>query len=227
MKKFRSTLILTIFLALFFTAGCAAAEPTPQTETPIAESQKDLAEPNKDPFDSATEPEETLAETDQTEKTVFAETINQERAQEDVCSDSTFTCTLSLRCDTILAHIQDLDPNKTDLVPADGLIFIHENVAFSDGESVFDVLVRELKKAAIHLEFMDTPFYNSVYIEGISNLYELDCGPLSGWIYRVNGVYPSYGCSLYQLQQGDRIEWIYTCDLGADVGGENMAGQGK
>lgn len=227
MKKFRTIFILTFFLTLFFTVGCAATETAPQTESPIAESQKDLTEPNEDPFDCATEPEKTLTETEQTEKTVFAETINQDSAQEDVRSDSASTCSLSLRCDTIVTHMDDLDPNKTDLVPADGLIFINENVAFSEGESVFDVLVRELKNAAIHLEFMDTPFYNSVYIEGINNLYELDCGPLSGWMYRVNGVFPNYGCSLYQLQQGDRIEWVYTCDLGADVGGENMAGQGK
>ena len=61
--------------------------------------------------------------------------------------------------------------------------------------------------------------YNSAYIEGINNLYEFDCGELSGWMYKVNGWFPNYGCSRYQLKEGDVIEWVYTCDLGVDVGG--------
>ena len=71
----------------------------------------------------------------------------------------------------------------------------------------------------IHLEFEDTPIYNSVYIEGIANIYEFDCGELSGWMYKVNGWFPNYGCSRYQLKAGDKIEWVYTCDLGNDIGG--------
>ena len=81
-----------------------------------------------------------------------------------------------------------------------------------------------MKKAGVHMEFADTPMYNSVYIEGIGNLYEFDCGERSGWMYRVNGWFPNYGCSRYQLEPGDTVEWVYTCDLGADVGGAFAAG---
>ena len=59
--------------------------------------------------------------------------------------------------------------------------------------------------------------YNSAYIEGIHNLYEFDCGQLSGWIYKVNGWSPNYGCSRYDLADGDVIEWQYTCNLGIDI----------
>jgi len=41
-------------------------------------------------------------------------------------------------------------------------------------------------------------------------------------MYSVNGVFPSYGCSQYVLQAGDVIQWHYTCDLGADLGTENV-----
>ncbi len=61
--------------------------------------------------------------------------------------------------------------------------------------------------------------YNSAYIEGIHNLYEFDCGELSGWMYKVNDWFPNYGCSRYQLKDGDVICWEYTCNLGIDVGG--------
>ena len=60
--------------------------------------------------------------------------------------------------------------------------------------------------------------YSSVYVEGISNIYEFDCGDLSGWMYCVNGEFPNYGCSGYKVKPGDRIEWKYTCNLGEDVG---------
>ena len=70
---------------------------------------------------------------------------------------------------------------------------------------MFNVLVREMKRNKIHMEFENTPIYNSAYIEGIANLYEFDCGELSGWMYKVNDWFPNYGCSRYQLKAGDRI----------------------
>ena len=36
--------------------------------------------------------------------------------------------------------------------------------------------------------------------------------------------YPNYGCSRYALQDGDVVEWPYTCDLGFDVGGGYAVG---
>ena len=66
----------------------------------------------------------------------------------------------------------------------------------------------------------DENSYGSVYIRGINYLYEFSCGPLSGWRYRVDGEYPNFGCSKYELKDGQNIEWIYTCDLGEDVGCE-------
>ncbi len=132
------------------------------------------------------------------------------------------TCTLSVRCDNAVGKVSE----KTVVIPNDGVIFKEQRVVFYEGESVFNVLVREMKKNKIHLEFVNTPIYNSAYIEGISNLYEFDCGELSGWMYKVNGWYPSYGCSQYELKDGDKIEWVYTCDLGKDVGGEYSARNG-
>ncbi len=131
------------------------------------------------------------------------------------------TVTLSIRCDTVLENLGDLDPDKADLVPQDGVILAGTEVLFSEGESVFDALARAVKAAGVHMEYSRTPLYQSSYIEGIGNLYELDCGPLSGWMYRVNGAFPNYGCSKCALADGDVIEWVYTCDLGADVGGSD------
>ena len=144
-----------------------------------------------------------------------------------VISDKELTCTMSVRCDTILENIAQLDKEKTELVPKDGVIYREQTVTFYEGESVFNLLVREMKRNKIHLEFENTPIYNSAYIEGIGNLYEFDCGELSGWMYKVNGWFPNYGCSRYQLKAGDKVEWVYTCDLGRDIGGDYSSRNGK
>ena len=144
-----------------------------------------------------------------------------------VITDKELTCTLSVRCDTILNNIGWLDSEKVDIVPKDGVIFAEKTVIFYEGESVFNLLVREMKRNKIHMEFENTPIYNSAYIEGIANLYEFDCGELSGWMYKVNDWFPNYGCSRYQLKAGDKVEWVYTCDLGNDVGGNYSARNGN
>ena len=131
--------------------------------------------------------------------------------------------TLSIRCDTLLipSNYEVAKENgKADMIPANGVIYATREVEFYEGESVFDVLLREVQKEKIHMEFSMTPIYNSNYIEGINNLYEFDGGELSGWMYKVNGWFPNYGSSRYQLKEGDNIEWVYTCDLGRDVGSD-------
>ena len=140
-------------------------------------------------------------------------------------TDTACSCVLSISCAAILDNMDSLDPEKTELVPADGWILQPLTVTFYENESVFDVLLRVCMENSIHMEYTDTPIYNSAYIEGIGNLYEFDCGSLSGWMYSVNGWFPNYGCSRYQLQDGDRVEWVYTCDLGKDVGDNAMADQ--
>ena len=129
-------------------------------------------------------------------------------------------CTIEIRCDTIINNLGSLKAGKEGYVPASGTILATSRVSFEDGETVFDVLQRACSAAGLKLEYSWTPMYNSYYIEGINNLYEFDCGNESGWMYKVNGWFPNYGCSSYTLKDGDVIVWCYTCKgLGADVGG--------
>ena len=147
-----------------------------------------------------------------------------EPENQDVNKGKTNTCTFSIECSTILNNLSMLEPDKLEMVPSGGVILAKTTVTFYEGESVFDVLQRVCKEKGIHLESSWTPIYNSAYIEGIHNLYEFDCGSLSGWMYRVNGWYPNYGSSRYQLKDGDIVEWRFTCDLGNDIGGGYAVG---
>lgn len=130
------------------------------------------------------------------------------------------SCTISIVCDTILNNLDKLRDGKEAFVPANGVILAASSISISDGDTVFDVLKKACELADIQLEYSYTPLYGSYYIEGINNLYEFDCGEQSGWMYKVNGVFPDHGCSAYYLSAGDEIVFCYTCvGLGADVGG--------
>ena len=209
-------------------------ETTPSTETTAPDNNdKDSSETNKtdgylsDVKDSDNRVYSDGNATDQdkykTDPVPEGKPMPVEPEDQEVDKKKTYTCTFSIECSTILNNLKDLDPDKRELVPSNGVILAPTKVTFYEGESVFDVLQRVCKEKGIHLESSWTPIYNSAYIEGIHNLYEFDCGELSGWMYRVNGWYPNYGCSRYQLADGEKVEWRYTCDLGKDVGCEWMA----
>lgn len=146
---------------------------------------------------------------------------------EDITEDSE-TVTLSIRCDTVLDNWDKLDRQlrSSKYVPADGVILPETTYVLRQGDTVFDILNRACRYHKIQMEYQgaDASVYNSVYIKGIHYLYEFSCGELSGWVYRVNGDYAGKGCSACRLEDGDRVEWIYTCDLGRDVGYYSMTG---
>lgn len=129
-------------------------------------------------------------------------------------------CTIMIECTTILQNYSHLKESKKEFMPKDGIILKKIETEFTDGESVFDVLVRVCKQKGIQIESTYTPGYGSYYVRGIHQIYEKDCGTKSGWMYNVNGRYPNYGCSSYILKNGDNICWRYTCDGGDDINAE-------
>ncbi len=231
--------LLICVLALCLLAGCGAPAvperqplaPTAPSETPtepVSEAPtQPVTEPTSEPVTEpttqpATEPTTEPATEPPTEGPTQPDPVPPENQ---VVTNTEVKCTLTIRCDKLVGN-PDLDPDKVELVPSDGVMFTAETV-FYEGESVFNVLQRTLKQNKQHLEFEQTPLYNSAYIEGICNLYAYDAGALSGWMYSVNGVFPNYGCSQYLVQAGDSIEWHYTCDLGADLGAEGASGNNQ
>ena len=78
--------------------------------------------------------------------------------------DAEYTCTLSISCATILDNMDLCNKEKRGLVPEDGWILKPMTVTFYEGESVFNILQRTCKQQKIHMEFENTPVYNSAYI---------------------------------------------------------------
>lgn len=115
---------------------------------------------------------------------------------------------LSIRCD-VLVGIAD-----SEYIPADGVILPETKFTLSEGETVYDILIRAAKSSGIGIQRSGAP--GMAYIAGIGNLYEFDYGDLSGWTYYVNGESPSVSCEAYTLSDGDRIEWKYTLTVGTE-----------
>lgn len=225
MKAFK---YLTIFLIIFITAFVSLNANTPEikkNETHVntqKEADKILPPHNDSPAINNDTQSEEINEIIPEETEVTKPTLN---SSDNI--ENHLECTLSVKCTSVLQNISKLDKEKLEILPSDGIIFPETKVIFYDGESAYNILAREMKKNQIHIDIVNTPMYNTVYIRGISNLYEHDCGELSGWLYLINGKTPPYGCSQYILNNGDRVEFVYTCDLGADVDGNYLTRNGN
>ena len=168
-------------------------------------------------------PETTVPETSAGDNAAVPDTPASERpAQSETTAPETEkqkTCTITIRCETILNNMDNLREGLAGYVPANGILLPKSKIQLYDGETVFDVLKRVTRATGLKLEFRNDGVHGSGYIVGINHLNELDCGSGSGWMYTVNGWFPNYGCSKYVLKDGDIIQWIYTCDLGRDING--------
>ncbi|GAA0136356.1 hypothetical protein YSY43_31970 [Paenibacillus sp. YSY-4.3] len=96
-------------------------------------------------------------------------------------------------------------------------------VTLQDGDTAFTVLKRVLQGRGISMNYIGSDA--TLYVQAINGLGEFDKGPLSGWMYQVNGVFPNYSAGLYTLQNGDVLRWRYTTNLGKDLEEED-AGNG-
>lgn len=138
------------------------------------------------------------------------------------------TVHISIRCDTVLEHYENLDKRlqSEEFVPPDGVILPQTEYVLRPGDTAFDILDRAARYNKIQMEYQgaSSNSFGSAYVQGIHYLYEYSCGPLSGWRYLVNGEFPNYGCSKYVLQDGDVIEWVYTCDMGKDIDRDGIGG---
>lgn len=123
------------------------------------------------------------------------------------------TVSIEIHCDTVIGK------SDSDYIPADGVILEKSYFEIEPDETVFDILTEAAQKYNIQIENKGSAgsAHGMAYIAGINYLYEFDFGELSGWVYHVNGITPSIGCGEYILNDGDCIEWLYTCELGHDL----------
>lgn len=122
---------------------------------------------------------------------------------------------LYISCATVLDNMDKCSDGVKGLIPADGVI-LSATVTITEGESVMSVLKRACGDAGIPVSSSGS------YVRGINGLFEKNVGRSSGWMYCVGGTFPSYGADSYTLSGGESIQWLYTCNMGADVGNTYM-----
>ncbi len=118
--------------------------------------------------------------------------------------DAIGTVTFSIDC----SAVTDRTPEH---IPDDGVILPPTEMELCEGETVYDLLIQSARTYSISVENGSTS-----YIQGIAHIREQEYGPLSGWVYLVNGKSPSVGCDRYVLQPGDRVEWVYSLESGRE-----------
>ena len=200
-------LVLMAAITTILNIDIEPANEPPETSvvsTPVSETEKE-------------QEKEVVSEKTDEENRTSIEINKPDENVTPIAADKHF-CTIEIRCDTVTDTSKLENQAVAPYVPKSGVILKKYEIEFTPGESVFDVLLRTTREMNIQMEFRDDSSYSGKYIEGINYLYEMDGGPLSGWMYKVNGKFPNYGCAAYEVKDGDAIVWMYTCDLGVDVG---------
>ena len=129
--------------------------------------------------------------------------------------------TVSIYCNTVLDNWDSLDPalQEGDYIPQDGVMLAETQVGWEEGDTVFSALQRLDEAGLITLDY-GTDASMGPYVDGINYLYNGNCGEFSGWLFSINGAFPNTGCDQNVLEAGDDVKWLFSCDMGPDVGND-------
>ncbi len=108
-----------------------------------------------------------------------------------------------------------------------GKIIKAAKVPFKTDDTVASVTLRLLKALDIKATYTGKTT-NNFYLSSIGNFTlngkyyssfgEFDAGAASGWMVKHNNWFINMGASEFTVEDGDIVEWLYTCRLGADIG---------
>lgn len=118
-------------------------------------------------------------------------------------------CILTIECKAILSNIDDLAIGHEEYIPDNGYILNNYKVEYANGDTAYDILRKGCNEKGIKLTEKSSIY--GVYIVGINNIDEKDCGQYSGWKYKVNSTFPGVACSEQSVNANDTITFTYVC----------------
>lgn len=143
--------------------------------------------------------------------------VEQSNSKKNDDSKTTTSLNTEVQGETIAQEKPKYTVRITIVGPKDvGTILNTTTIEINDSKTILEILQRATKERRIHMEYRG--LNATAYVEGIHNIYEFDRGPESGWMYSVNGVFPNVSAGVFQVNPGDDIRWLYTEDLGRDLG---------
>jgi len=234
--KRKLSLALAVILIISIFAGCSAQkaetdsikDDTTITQTVSAETEQTSQKGNE----SETTDKQVENTTDKTTESNSASSASKEKEKEQTTSKSSSaakttqkkttqttpkttkkpestvsTCTLTIECTAVLDNMSSLKAGHEKYVPDDGYILSNKKMTVSKGDTVYDVLKEACSENGIRLTASNSTF--GIYVSGINNIDEKDCGKNSGWTYWVNGNMPMVTCGKYTVNNGDEIKFSY------------------
>lgn len=124
-------------------------------------------------------------------------------------TSSEINCSITIECKSILDNMDDLKKGHESYVPKNGIMLDNYKATLKSKSTVYDLLKKACNDKGITYTAKDTMY--SVYIVGINNIDEKDCGKDSGWMYSVNGSFPNVSVDSKRLKDGDKVVFTYTC----------------
>lgn len=124
-------------------------------------------------------------------------------------TSSEINCSITIECKSILDNMDDLKKGHESYVPKNGIMLENYKATLKSKSTVYDLLKKACNDKGITYTAKDTMY--SVYIVGINNIDEKDCGKDSGWMYSVNGSFPNVSVDSKKLKDGDKVVFTYTC----------------
>lgn len=234
--KRKLSLALAVILIISIFAGCSAQkaetdstkDDTTITQTVSAETEQTSQKGNE----SETTDKQVENTTDKTTESNSASSASKEKEKEKTTSKSSgaakttqkkttqatakttkkpestvSTCTLTIECTAVLDNMSSLKAGHEKYIPDDGYILSNKKMTVSKGDTVYDVLKEACSENGIRLTASNSTF--GIYVSGINNIDEKDCGKNSGWTYWVNGNMPMVTCGKYTVNNGDEIKFSY------------------
>lgn len=234
--KRKLSLALAVILIISIFAGCSAQkaetdsikDDTTITQTVSAETEQTSQKGNE----SETTDKQVENTTDKTTQSNSASSASKEKEKEKTTSKSSgaakttqkkttqttakttkkpestvSTCTLTIECTAVLDNMSSLKAGHEKYIPDDGYILSNKKMTVSKGDTVYDVLKEACSENGIRLTASNSTF--GIYVSGINNIDEKDCGKNSGWTYWVNGNMPMVTCGKYTVNNGDEIKFSY------------------
>lgn len=124
-------------------------------------------------------------------------------------TSSEINCSITIECKSILNNMDDLKKGHEKYVPKNGIMLDNYKTTLKSKSTVYDLFKKACNDKGITYTAVASIY--SVYIAGINNIDQKDCGDGSGWMYTVNGSYPNVGVDLKKLKDGDKVVFTYTC----------------
>lgn len=123
--------------------------------------------------------------------------------QEEQKDPQTVTITLSIECKAAVDKGNAIAKKVSD---ENGYILPPTTIEFNVEEkaTVYDAL----KETGLVIVSEEGMF--GQYVKSIQSLKEGTFGGQDGWKYEVNGVFPGFSCSKYELNDGDTVAWHYS-----------------